>query len=101
MIRGTGAHDASWGGSADRAGLRADHWDCGALSLQLCRLSYLSRKVKQLAPLGGRDPLHSLVKPRRNVELDHQCHSHPPIRFSFDNQGESNPDAKVVMTVSD
>jgi hypothetical protein len=52
----------------------------------LCRFPYLHRKLKQLAPLGLRDPLHSLVKPRRNVELDYRRHNILRNLLSFDNQ---------------
>jgi transposase len=42
VARGAAAHDASWCGPADGAGLRADHRDCGTISVrqadrELCR----------------------------------------------------------------
>src|ERR1700730_8432119 len=49
--------------------------------IPLCRFPDLSRKFKYLAPLRRRDPPHWLVKPRRNIELDNPCHSHPPLCF--------------------
>src|SRR5438270_13896303 len=54
-------------------------------NIPLCRFSYLSWKLKDLAPSGRRDPLHKLVKAWGNIELDHRCHSHPPKNArSFD-----------------
>src|SRR5260370_32139911 len=47
----------------------------GISDIPLSRFPYFSPELKHLAPLGRRNPLHCLVKTRRNIELDNPCHS--------------------------
>ena len=58
------------------------------LHIPLCRFRYCRPKLNYVAPLGQRDPLHLLVKSRRNIELDHSCHGEPPNVFSCEHPGE-------------
>ena len=64
------------------------------LNTPLRRFPRLSRKLQHFAPLGRRDPLHSLVKPFRNIELNYRCH-HILHNVLFRQPGEGNSDAKL------
>src|SRR5580704_5614592 len=71
----------------------------GVSDIPLCRFPYFGRELKHLAPLGRRNPLHCLVKSRRNIELDNPCHS--ILRCVLFRQPEKgNPDAKVALAAS-
>src|SRR6267378_7759091 len=61
-----------------------------------CRFPYLYRKLKHLAPLDRRSPLHWFVKPRRNIKLDYCCHNHPPNMFPFNNQKKATQVPKLL-----
>jgi len=72
------------------------------INIPLCRFSYLSWKLKDLAPSGRRDPLHKLVKAWGNIELDHRCHSHPPknLLLTFDNWREAPQMPKLWLKLT-
>ena len=67
------------------------------LHIPLCRFRYCRPKLNYVAPLGRRDPLHLLVKSRRNIELDHSCHGEPPNGFLANTRERGNSDAKGVV----
>jgi hypothetical protein len=64
---------------------------------RLRRFRYRRPKLNHLAPLGQGDPLHLLVKSRRNIELDHSCHGGPPIFFLANTRKRGNSDAKGLV----
>jgi len=45
-----------------------------------CRLLKVSWERDNLSTLFRGNPLHFLLESRRNVELNHLCHNHPPIQ---------------------
>jgi len=65
------------------------------LNIPLGRFPRLSRELKHSAPLDRRDPLHSLAKPARNIELNYRCH-HILHNVLFRQPGEGQFGCQVV-----